>query len=291
MNEHTRQTAVAALLSRRILDSRRPPTPATLKVARYVENNPGLALTRSAADLAREIGLSDATVIRAVQSLGFEGMAALRDALAAILEGGSPGTRMERTFGVVGANTARAIELTLAAHQEAVGVLQSEAVRKSLQAAVGIMSLASRIVVFGIGPSAMLARYAALLLVRVGRDARTLDCTGSALADQLLETRAGDAILLLAYGKAYPEISATMAQARRLRLPMVLVSDSLSPRLARHAEVIVPVPRGRAEQVALHGATLVALEAMVLGLAATDRPRHRSAAGTRGVARRRIGPR
>ncbi len=144
--------------------------------------------------------------------------------------------------------------------------------REKLVAAVRVLGAAERIVVFGIGPSGLLARYTSLLLARVGRQARCLDATGIGLADQLLDLRPGDALLLLAYGRAYKEVTATIGQAREMRLPMVLVTDSLESRLARHADVIVPAQRGRAEHVALHGATLVVLEALVLGLAAADRP-------------------
>ncbi len=37
---------------------------------------------------------------------------------------------------------------------------------------------------------------------------------------------------------------------------------------ARHADAVVPAPRGRARRVALHGATIVAPEALALRLAA-----------------------
>ena len=37
----------------------------------------------------------------------------------------------------------------------------------------------------------------------------------------------------------------------------------------KHKEVVVPVQRGPAERVALHGTTLICLEALVLGLAAS----------------------
>ena len=118
------------------------------------------------------------------------------------------------------------------------------------------------------GPSAALARYLAVMLGRTGRVARVLDATGIALADQMLDLAPGDALLMLAYGRAYREVVTVFAEARRLGLPVVLVTDSLEPRLARQADVVVPVRRGRAQRVALHGATLMALEAIGLGLAA-----------------------
>ena len=109
-----------------------------------------------------------------------------------------------------------------------------------------------------------------MLVARAGRSARALDASGIALADQMLDLGAGDALLVLAYGRAYREVVALFGEARRLGLPIVLVTDSLDRSLARHADVVVPARRGRARRVALHGATLVALEAIALGLAAMD---------------------
>ncbi|HUZ65854.1 MAG TPA: hypothetical protein VMU82_19290, partial [Acetobacteraceae bacterium] len=87
--------------------------------------------------------------------------------------------------------------------------------------------------------------------------------------DGLLDLRAGDAVLALAYGRAYREVAAVSAEARRLGLPIVLISDGSG--FAGLADVVVAIPRGRAQRVALHGATLVGLEALVLGLAAAGR--------------------
>src|ERR1700674_328226 len=123
---------IAALLEERIGSASRVLPPAARKVIRFIERNPGLAITGSAADLARLAGLSDATVIRAVQALGFGGMAGLRRALAAALEGQTPAARMRQTLNEAGADSGRAIDLALDAHAEALTVLRSSTTRERL---------------------------------------------------------------------------------------------------------------------------------------------------------------
>ena len=246
MNEPSQPSTISELLAGRAGNAARPLSPAALKVVRYLEVNPGRAVTASAADLARELALSDATVIRSVQALGFEGMNELRRALVAALEGTSPAVRMRQTLREAGEDPGHAIDHALDAHQEALIGLRSASVRELLVAAVTLLNAAERIAVFGIGPSAMMAQYTAMLLARVGRRTLCLDATGITLADQLLDLRFGDAVLLLAYGRAYREVTATIGRARQKRLPVVLVTDSLEPRLARHADVTVPAQRGRA---------------------------------------------
>ena len=248
-------------------------SPTALRVARFIDQHRAIALSTSAAGLAERIGTSDATVVRTVQSLGFAGLGELRAALAASFEPPStPADAMRRTLAEVGDQAERAIDHVLATHAEAIEALRVQA-RPHVIAAVEALRPAARILVFGIGPSAPLAHYVALLLVRDGRRAAALSATGIALADQLLGMAPGDAVILLAYGQPYREVLATVREAKRLGLPIVLVTDSAQSRLVRHAHVVVPAMRGRADRVALHAATLAVLEAIVLGLAACDRGR------------------
>lgn len=257
---------------RRVAAAQSSLSPTARRVVRFIDQNRVATLASSAAELATSIGTSDATVVRAVQSLGFEGLADMRQALVASLERrATPADHMRRTLADVGESTDRAIELVLETQREALEALQSPEVRTQIVAAVSALHRAERITVFGIGPSAALARYACVMLGRTGRPASTLDATGIGLADQLLGLRAGDAVLILAYTHPYREVAAVFAEAHRLGIPVVLITDSRESRLARLADVVVPAPRGRAERVALHGATLVVLEALILGLAASNR--------------------
>jgi DNA-binding MurR/RpiR family transcriptional regulator len=105
-----------------------------------------------------------------------------------------------------------------------------------------------------------------MLLRRSGRRSEVLDRTGIELADQLLDLHPTDA---LAYGPAYREVVTVLDEAARLGNPVALITDMLEGRLAARAQVVIPVQRGLAERVALHGTTLICLEALVLGLAAS----------------------
>ena len=128
-------------------------------------------------------------------------MSGLRQAIAEALEGGSPAARMARTLVETGPDVDRAIGLALDAHTEAMTVLRDPATRQRLRDTITLLSDASRVVVYGVGPTAMLACYTAMLLTRAGRPARSLEKTGSELADELLDLREGDAMLVLAYGR------------------------------------------------------------------------------------------
>lgn len=260
------------LFGQRLAAAQSSLSPMARRVVRFIDQNRLATLASSAADLATTIGTSDASVVRAVQALGFEGLSDMRQALVSSLDSRStPADHMRRTLADIGESTDRAIEIVLETQREALDALQSPTVHAHIAAAVAALHRAERITVFGIGPSAALARYAVVMLGRTGRPASILDATGIGLADQLLGLHAGDAVLVLAYTHPYREVVAVFTEAHRLGIPVVLITDSENSKLGRFADVVVPARRGRAERVALHGATLVVLEAVIMGLAASNR--------------------
>jgi DNA-binding MurR/RpiR family transcriptional regulator len=240
---------------------------AGLRVAKFIDENRQIVLASSAAALGARIGTSDATVLRTVQALGFASLADLKSAILISGPVSTPADDMRRTLVDLEKATGEALDSILQAHADGLNILRSEKCRTQMAAGVRILDGADRIAVFGIGPSSALATYVSVLLTRSGRRSRTINATGSMLADQLLDLRAGDSLLILAYGRLYREVKAVFAEARALRLPTVLVTEADDTPLTKLADVCVAIPRGRPGQVALHGATLVGLEALVLSLA------------------------
>lgn len=247
------------------------------RVAQYIAQNPAAALASSATALAARARTSDATVIRTVQALGYAGFAGMKQALAASIDrnesAGTPADNMRLTLAELQGAFLHAIDTVLNAHDAALATLHSAGFRDQLGLALPILHEAERIAVFGIGPSAPLARYAALLLCRAGRSARCLDASGTMLADQMLDLRRGDAILGMAYGRPYREAIGLLGHARKLGIPFVLITEKAGGPLATGADAVLIVPRGRTGHVALHAGTMLALEIIVLALAASDQNR------------------
>jgi DNA-binding MurR/RpiR family transcriptional regulator len=241
---------------------------AGVRVAKFIDENRQIVLASSAAALGARIGTSDATVLRTVQTLGFISLADLKSAILKSGAVSTPADDMRRTLVDLKKATGEALDDILQTHAEGLDVLHSRKCRAQIAAGVRVLDGAKRIAVFGIGPSSALATYVSILLTRSGRRSRTISATGSMLADQLLDLGAGDALLILAYGRLYREVKALFSEAKALRLPTVLVTEADDTPLAKLADVSVAIPRGRPGQMALHGATLVGLEAMVLSLAA-----------------------
>jgi DNA-binding MurR/RpiR family transcriptional regulator len=249
-------------------------SPAEQRVISFIDRNRAAALARSASQLAADIGTSNATVVRAVQNLGFKGLADLRRLIAADLDRAPTSTdNMRRTLAQVGESSELAASLVLESHLKALQKLQEPESKARLTSAVSSFAAAERIVLLGIGRAGSIASYVAVMLGRIGRRARAFTASGAGLADDLLDLRRGDVLVLLANGNPYKEAVTAIRQARLLGIQVVLVTESDTSKIAKRSDIVVPAPRGRTEHVSLHGTTLCVMEALVMGLAACDRDR------------------
>jgi DNA-binding MurR/RpiR family transcriptional regulator len=238
-------------------------------VIRFFQDNREEVLVASAAELAAKIGTSDATVIRATQALGYSGLDDLRRHLASELRTSlSPAARLARTLGAVKRDVASALGMMINIHVEALEALRRDIGTSQFQAAVDVLAKARRVVVFGLGPSSAVAEYFAIQLGRFGVESATLTQTGLLLADGLHRLKRGDLVVMLAYSRVYPELATLLAQANRLGLVKILLTDTLSHALRKKVDLILPVARGNADWFSTHTATLGLLEALLVGLAA-----------------------
>ena len=263
-------------------------TPAERRVIEYLARNREMALLASAADMAQQIGTSDATVIRTARKLGFSGLEEMRRGLAGDLRRDlTLSERIENDLRQTGGGVSNAVTQTvetLLATLDAMLAIPSD----DLERAVDILALAQRVHIFGIGPSGHLASYFAAQMTRLGGDARPLRQTGIQLADDLIGVHEGDSILALAYDRPYREITALIDHALTLEVPVILVT-SPGPILPDYrADIVLRVARGRADGFGLHAGTLALLEALLTAFASVHPNKARATLDALNAARKAI---
>lgn len=265
---HPDQAPAAAEFDARIEGALEDLPPAEQRMARYFVDHKQSVLLSSAAEIAQAAGTSDATVVRTARSLGFDGLPALREAMLAELTGiPSPDKRLARTLEEIGNDAALALRHVVNLHETVLDVLKRPDVAERFVRSTEILADAHRRHVFGIGPSGAMADYASLQFNRIGLPSNALSVTGVALADRLLSLREGDAVLMMAYAPLYREVEVVLDEAAQHGVPVVLISDSLGPLVADKVSEILPVPRGKADHLSMHGGTMVLLEALIIALA------------------------
>ncbi|MCX8995537.1 MurR/RpiR family transcriptional regulator [Rhizobiaceae bacterium BDR2-2] len=249
-------------------------SPSLLTVADYIDGHRHAVLGKSALEIARETGTSDATVIRAIQMLGFDGLIDLKDTLEAYLgQTDSPSEKMAATTGTLVDDVDSCLDFVLEDQANALAALSSPDNRRNMAQAVSLLASARRIGVFGIGASGIIAAYAARLFLRSGYPSYTLDRTGILLAEQIIQMDGGDVLMMLLHARPHREAMAAIAEAERLSIPVIMIVGKEDTVLLKHAAAHIVIPRARSEHVALHAPTLCCVEALMLGLAGRDKNR------------------
>lgn len=258
-------------LSGRIRSRARLVSPSLARVLEFIDAHRDEVMNKSALELAAAIGTSDATVIRAVQSAGFDGLRELRDAIAtASGVGRTPVDSIKRTIAETKQRSDTIVDQVFSDHREAFAALESTTTRRRIFEAIACLSTASRVGVFGGGAAAFLGRYFALALSQIGRSTTMFDGYMCPLPEQLLEMKNVDAMVMLAFGRPYRAMRSTMGEARRCRVPVVMVTDMVDQAFLRNADVVVPVTCSQAGRTILHGTTLICLEALIMGIIAQN---------------------
>jgi DNA-binding MurR/RpiR family transcriptional regulator len=247
-------------------------SPAEQRVATLFLRQKADVLLGSAAQIAALAKTSDATVLRTVKTLGFDSLQALREILLATLTTApAPSRRLAHTLEASGGSGA--LDHVIARHEEVIATLKQPDMAARFERAVPLLAQAPRRHVFGIGPSAAIADYAALQFNRMGLQSTAMTHAGIGLADHLLALTRNDVVLMLAYAPLYREVTITLDEAERKGARVVLISDTLGPLVEDRIAELLPVPRGRTEHLAMHAGTLVLIEAMIIALAGTNRDR------------------
>ena len=242
--------------------------PAEQRVAGYFQRNREQVLIASASALAEQAGVSDATVIRATQALGFKGMSEFRRTLAAELKQDlSPASRLARTLRDVGDGIESAFDATLDIHQKSLESLRQGVSPEQFRSAVEHIVAARRVAVFGIGPSSAVADYFSFQLARFGIDSFSLTDAGLLLADGIQKLKQGDLIIAFAYTRVYRELAVLLKQADRRGVSIILVTDTLGGKFTKRVDLVLNVARGRAEMLSMHTATIGLIEILLVGVA------------------------
>ncbi|AGP53919.1 MurR/RpiR family transcriptional regulator [Streptomyces rapamycinicus] len=244
-------------------------------VAQYlVGAPPENLLFASAQELGAASGTSNATVVRALQRLGYAGLPALKRELAAgFTSATAPEERLKQRIARVGHDLDeikdRVFDEAAERLEQCRRLLETDVLKQAVQT----LADAREVVAYGVGASELAARHVVLKLRRAGRRARFVGATGFTMADELLSLGRGDAVVILHPGRRLREFTVLTDRARAVGASVVLVTDVPTGPLATHADVVISAPHTPTGITAESLAGIVVMDALVLALASLDEPR------------------
>ncbi|GGK61660.1 MurR/RpiR family transcriptional regulator [Streptomyces flaveus] len=244
-------------------------------VAQYLANTPPEHLLfASAQELGTASGTSNATVVRALQRLGYTGLPALKRELAAdFTSATAPEERLKQRIAHVGHDLEQIKDRVFDEAAERLEQCRRLLETDVLKQAVQILADAREVVAYGVGASELAARHLVLKLRRAGRRARFVGATGFTMADELLDLGRGDAVVILQPGRLLREFTVLTERARAVGASVLLVTDEPTSPLADRADVVISAPHTPTGITAESLAGTVVMDTLVLALASLDEHR------------------
>jgi DNA-binding MurR/RpiR family transcriptional regulator len=247
-------------------------------IASYLLANHDEAAFLSAAQMARRLQVSEATVVRFAQSVGYVGFPALRRELQGIFRARTtPAARLKHKLEELGAGQghvfAKVVEMEVEYLAEALHSIDPG----EFDRAVALLLAGRRIFVSAVGPSRMLADLAELRLRRFGITAFAINESGRDLLEKLQMLEPTDVLLATGFIRITPELAAVMGRAGALGTPVVLITDTLAPYFKSKADVILAARRGPVSTFHSLTVPLAILNALLLAVA-MERPQESVAA-------------
>ena len=192
----------------------------------------------SAAELAREAGVSESTVTRAAQTLGFSGYPDLQARLRErFLDPTAVPERVEAGLADLGDTPEAAALRVMLEDAESIRATAQDFHPEVLRDAVERLVNARRVYVFGARGSHGLAVILSLGLRLILPDVHLLAQTSGDLADQLVPLTAADTVVAISFRRVDRVTLAVLRHAARVGASRVALTDGLSNPVARLADV------------------------------------------------------
>jgi len=196
------------------------------------------AVVVSAPELAREVGVSESTVTRAAQALGFAGYPDLQSILRERFFGATAvPERIDASATELGEAPELAGLRVMHEDAESVRATAQELAPETLAAAVDALLAARRVYVFGARGSHGLAVMLGIGLRLLLPDTRMLSQASGDLPDQLVSLTADDALVAISFRRVDRVTVGVLRHASRAGARTIGISDHLSSPIARYAHI------------------------------------------------------
>jgi DNA-binding MurR/RpiR family transcriptional regulator len=264
--------AAPATLEERVAARRDSLSAAERKVARYLAAHPEKVAFASAAELGQLTETSDATVIRTIKSLGYDGLPGLKESLRDnIRDRLTPAGRLGHLLDTMGGESESILTQVLTASARLLQEANRTVRPESFADAVKLIGSARETLAVGSGALGVFADYLALRLSRMRHRARSTSRSGARLADDLFPLTDEDVLVLIVFTGYSHDIEVALDYAASVGAKVVLITDTLGEALADRVTVTISAPAGDTFAFPIQANTLAIVEALALGVAAQSR--------------------
>jgi len=238
------------------------------RIAAYLLASYDEAAFLSAADLAERLKVSEATIVRFAQAIGYDGFRELRRCLQELFrDNASPASRLQVKLGELANSQAPVLTQVLDMEVQYLTEASHSIESVDFDRAVSVLLGGQSIFVFGSGPSAILAELAELRLRRLGILTVAMTESGRHVLEKLQLLQPGDVVLATGFHYVRAELVTVLNHARALGCRSVLLTDTLGPVLRSEVDVILAARRGPVSTFHSLTVPMAIMNALILAVA------------------------
>ncbi|MBT8041459.1 MAG: MurR/RpiR family transcriptional regulator [Xanthomonadales bacterium] len=199
-------------------------SPNERKIARFILNNPALIRDYSSQNLANSVGVSQSSIVKFSQKLGYQGFPDLKLAIhEAVLLGAD-------TNG--GSEPEQLAERAAASIQDQLYQIKSEAIRNTIElndedrllAAVDVLEHCERIQIIALGAGSMAARNFAAMLIQIGKSVIAEVDTYIQLSS-VATLGKGDVAFLISFSGQSPRMLEIVKRAKKAGATLITLTN------------------------------------------------------------------
>ena len=257
------------LVFKRLVEEKSPGFSKSQKrIASFLLSDHDRAAFMNAAELAAQLEVSEATIVRFATALGFEGFPQLRKFLQNILRDKvSPALRMQNKLEDLQEGEGHILSQVVEMETTSISEIGQTVHIDDFDAAVTAILSAKRIFIFGIGPSRMLAELMELRLNRFGISTVALVDSGRDLIEKLILLKPDDTIVATAFNRITGELAAVLKHAKQVDCRRILLTDISDPDLFSYVHTVLSVKRGPIHSFHSLTAPMTVINALILAVA------------------------
>lgn len=241
-------------------------------LAKYIlEHYQGVAFS-TVKQLARDAGVSEATIVRFAKALGFKGYPELQKEIRRIVRADLKGTeRFKLTYALPEPARKGPLSAIVEKEIENISTLQETLDQKAFRQAVVAMRDASEIIVVGTRSTASLAHHLWFGLDKIGLKATRHLAIATETYDQLARLTRGACLVVIGFPRYLRELVELLDFAKERGIRTLTVTDS--PFSALRGDISLYAPAESATFVAAHGAPLILINGLLHEVSALDKTR------------------
>ena len=238
------------------------------RIAAYLMNYYEQAALFSAAELAQQLQISEATVVRFARRVGYSGYPALhRDLLDILHEQATTSSRLQTKLADLKSSPGHVFTKTVEMEIKYLVDAEQSINLEDFDKAVEIILAGRRLFIVSGGPSSILADLLDIRLRRFGMETVLITETGRNIYEKLLLLQPDDAVIVAAFHNITKELTAVLSHSANTGCRSVFITDTLGPFFADKATVILSAMRGPMSTFHSQTIPMVILNALILAIA------------------------